>query len=590
MIVAYTSGAVNPTQSQTDFIIDLQGGDTLPENAQLYGGGIDSSDPSASFTFSWSLLRKPTGSNATLNDGALQNPLLSSVDVWGNYLLFLIVTNSVTGETSEIDPIKAPPTAFLSVRVQSLELGLEKPSAGERDWYSKAHEWVDAIENHEERIDDLETLSQVFDLNSLSDVTLGTLSIGEVLKYDGIEWVNGSNNLDDLGDVTLGTLSIGEVLKYDGIEWVNGSNNLDDLSDVTLGTLTSGEVLKYDGNEWVNGSNNLDDLSDVTLGTLTTGEVLKYDGNEWVNGQAPSTLTIQDDYGINASTIDLVSQQLVLVSDNGSNTITHGTLNGNPKISIDVSSNLTVDQLYVNSDLTVNADGDATDPTIFMLDGSINTPAIIYDTSATTFKLKRTSGEGFVKAITEADQASTSQYGVVRVSPNTTGFNTSSRILDVERLMFTGAVDGMVDYKSGTQHDKTGDNPVEITAFSATNVAQHPAIVFKNVTGQELLVSDIALVMASAGISVNSEYAFSFVVYSSLGALSANTASTTYALPTFNRTSDNKVGACDFNYVAHNASTPLTVNPDEYFGILVTSSPDYAGNRLQCTIQGFRLI
>ena len=559
MIVAYTSGAVNPTQSQTDFIIDLQGGDTLPENAQLYGGGIDSSDPSASFTFSWSLLRKPTGSNATLNDGALQNPLLSSVDVWGNYLLFLIVTNSVTGETSEIDPIKAPPTAFLSVRVQSLELGLEKPSAGERDWYSKAHEWVDAIENHEERIDDLETLSQVFDLNSLSDVTLGTLSIGEVLKYDGIEWVNGSNNLDD-------------------------------LSDVTLGTLTSGEVLKYDGNEWVNGSNNLDDLSDVTLGTLTSGEVLKYDGNEWVNGQAPSTLTIQDDYGINASTIDLVNQQLVLVSDNGSNVITHGTLNGNPKISIDVSSNLTVDQMYVNGDLTVNADGDATDPTIFMLDGSINAPAIIYDTSATTFKLKRTSGEGFVKAITEADQASTSQYGVVRVSPNTTGFNTSGRILDVERLMFTGAVDGMVDYKAGTQHDKTGDNPVEITAYSATNVAQHPAIVFKNVTGQELLVSDIALVMASAGISVNSEYAFSFVVYSSLGALSANTASTTYALPTFNRTSDNKVGACDFNYVAHNASTPLTVNPDEYFGILVTSSPDYAGNRLQCTIQGFRQI
>jgi hypothetical protein len=590
MIVAYTSGAVNPTQSQTDFIIDLQGGDTLPENAQLYGGGIDSSDPSASFTFSWSLLRKPTGSNATLNDSALQNPLLSSVDVWGNYLLFLIVTNSVTGETSQIDPIKAPPTAFLSVRVQSLELGLEKPSAGERDWYSKAHEWVDAIENHEERIDDLETLSQVFDLNSLSDVTLGTLSIGEVLKYDGIEWVNGSNNLDDLSDVTLGTLTSGEVLKYDGIEWVNGSNNLDDLSDVTLGTLTSGEVLKYDGNEWVNGSNNLDDLSDVTLGTLTTGEVLKYDGNEWVNGQAPSTLTIQDDYGINASTIDLVSQQLVLVSDNGSNTITHGTLNGNPKISIDVSSNLTVDQLYVNSDLTVNADGDATDPTIFMLDGSINTPAIIYDTSATTFKLKRTSGEGFVKAITEADQASTSQYGVVRVSPNTTGFNTSSRILDVERLMFTGAVDGMVDYKSGTQNHKSADNDVVIEAYSATNVAQHPAIVFKNVTGQELLVSDIALVMASAGISVNSEYAFSFVVYSSLGALSANTASTTYALPTFNRTSDNKVGACDFNYVAHNASTPLTVNPDEYFGILVTSSPDYAGNRLQCTIQGFRQI
>jgi hypothetical protein len=126
MLIAYASGAANPTQSQSDFIVDLLNGDTLPTTAQLYGGGIDSNDPSAVFNFSWSVLRRPPTSNGALNDGALQNPTLGAVDVWGNYLLFLIVTNPATGESSEIDPLAAPSTAFVRVRVRSEELGLEK--------------------------------------------------------------------------------------------------------------------------------------------------------------------------------------------------------------------------------------------------------------------------------------------------------------------------------------------------------------------------------------------------------------------------------------------------------------------------------
>ena len=69
--------------------------------------GSDSSDPSAAFTFSWSIVHRPSTSNAALDDVALQNPTLGAVDVWGNYLLFLIVTNSATGQTSETDPLCA---------------------------------------------------------------------------------------------------------------------------------------------------------------------------------------------------------------------------------------------------------------------------------------------------------------------------------------------------------------------------------------------------------------------------------------------------------------------------------------------------
>jgi len=497
MLTAYASGAANPVSSQSDYIVNLNGGDTIPTTAGLFGGGVDSNDPSAVFSFSWTLLRRPPTSNAALSDSAVQNPTLGAVDVWGNYLLFLIVTNQATGETSETDPIAAPSTAFVSVRVQSLELGLEKPSAGERGWNSRAWAWVDAIEDHEDRVDALEALSQVFALN---------------------------------------------------------------------------------------------DLGDVTLGTLTSGEALVYNGVNWENGDAGSTLAIHDAGAVNVTNVDLVDQALVLVSDSSSIDITHGTSGSNPKLSLDVTANLTVDTLGVNGELTVNADDTAANPVINMLDGSTNAPAITYDTSSQEFKIKRTTAEGYKAVITEADIASSTEYGVARVETTSTSYNTTGKILDVERLIFSASVDGMVDYKSATQHAKTGDNDVVIEEYDAANYAQHAALVFKNVTGEEIGISDISLVMASAGISSVSEYAFSFVVYSSLADLAANTASTTYALPTFNRIGDNQAGECSFNYVSHNASTPLTVAAGRFFRILVTSAPDYSGNRLQCTMQGFRLI
>lgn len=528
MLIAYASGAVNPIQSQSDFVVDLLNGDTLPTTATLYGGGVDSNNPTATLNFSWSLLRKPSASNASLNDNALQNPTLSAVDVWGNYLLFLIVTNPSTGESSEIDPLQAPSTAFVTVRVQSVELGLEKPAGGERDWYTKAYQWVDAIEDHESRIDDLEAQG---------------------------------HNLNDLLDVTISTPSSGQGLVYDGVEWVNGSVASD-----------------------------LNALSDVTLGTLTSGQALVYDGAQWTNTTPATALTIQDDYGADSTTINLTDDNLILSSDNDSIVITHGTFNGNPKLSIDVASNLTVDNLYVNANVTINADNDATDPLLFMLDGSINVPTLKYDTSAQTFKVKRTSAEGFKELITEADLASTTEYGVVKVETNTTGYNTVGKILDVERLMFTSAVDGMVDYKSTSQQHKTNDPDVEIDAYDPANVAQQPALVFKNVTGEEIAISDIAIVMASSGVSTTTEYVFNFVVYTSLANLSANTPQTNYQLPTYQRIGDNQAGACDFNYVTHNSSNPLSVPANGYFGILVTSAPNYAGNRLQCTMQAFRLI
>jgi len=133
----------------------------------------------------------------------------------------------------------------------------------------------------------------------------------------------GAVNIDDLLDVNVvGTPSTGQVLKWDGTFWTNGTDatgggggggavNIDDLLDVNVvGTPSTGQVLKWDGTFWTNGTDatggggggavNIDDLLDVNvIGTPSTGQVLKWDGTFWTNGT--------DDAGGGGSTSELVN-------------------------------------------------------------------------------------------------------------------------------------------------------------------------------------------------------------------------------------------------------------------------------------------
>ena len=68
---------------------------------------------------------------------------------------------------------------------------------------------------------------------------------------------------------------------------------VDDLADVTISTPTTGQVIKYNGSGWVNGTddtgttiNAIDDIGDVdtTTAAPAVGEVLKWNGTNWVPG------------------------------------------------------------------------------------------------------------------------------------------------------------------------------------------------------------------------------------------------------------------------------------------------------------------
>ena len=95
---------------------------------------------------------------------------------------------------------------------------------------------------------------------------------------------------------------------------------LDDLTDVSLENLTQGELLSWNGSEWVNTAQSaisLDSLSDVFIDTLQSDQFLKYDGNDWVN----STISSTDIPDFSLSVISLSSQfTLAGLSDTGNPT------------------------------------------------------------------------------------------------------------------------------------------------------------------------------------------------------------------------------------------------------------------------------
>jgi len=124
---------------------------------------------------------------------------------------------------------------------------------------------------------------------------------------DSLQWIqpttpsygsggSAASSLNGLSDVTVTSPSSGQVLKYNGTNWVNGTDeggsggNIEDLDNVSISSLTSGQVLKYNGTNWVNdtdatssGSVSLDALSDVTISTPTENQFLRYDGSGWIN-------------------------------------------------------------------------------------------------------------------------------------------------------------------------------------------------------------------------------------------------------------------------------------------------------------------
>ena len=108
--------------------------------------------------------------------------------------------------------------------------------------------------------------------------------------------------IGDLSDVdlTIVTPATGDILYYDGADWINQPWTIGNTTDVTITSATAGDFLKWNGTAWVNDA--------IDLGTDTTGDYVESLvagtgvslSNNSGEGATP-TVYIGQDVGTNAS-------------------------------------------------------------------------------------------------------------------------------------------------------------------------------------------------------------------------------------------------------------------------------------------------
>ena len=120
-----------------------------------------------------------------------------------------------------------------------------------------------------------------------------------------------------------------------------GASILDDLTDVVLSGVTTGQVLKFNGTNWVNAADNtgttitsLDDIGDVDLTGVASGLILGYNGTNWVpvaNSGAPGPQGPAGAAGPAGATVSSASVSggtLTLTLSDGSSVTVSGSVAG----------------------------------------------------------------------------------------------------------------------------------------------------------------------------------------------------------------------------------------------------------------------
>ncbi len=200
-------------------------------------------------------------------------------------------------------------------------------------------------------------------LDDLSDVVFTTPAAGEVLKFDGTDWIN--NTLAEAGVAAAShthvEADITDLQAY--IADITGES-LEDLSDVTFGVVVDGEVLRYNGSIWINNTlveagiaaashthveaditdlqsyltnltgEDLGNLGDVTLTGIGPDELLKWDGAKWINNTLAQagievvghTHVEADITDLQAYLLDITGESLEDLSDVTFGTVADGEL------------------------------------------------------------------------------------------------------------------------------------------------------------------------------------------------------------------------------------------------------------------------
>lgn len=117
----------------------------------------------------------------------------------------------------------------------------------------------------------------------LDDFNLAGLTTDDMLIWNGTDFVRSP----PAAAVSVGTAnSAGTADTWSRSDHVHANANLDSLTDVVIAAPATGELIRYNGTNWVDDRAALDDLSDVTITSATTEDELRWNGSAWVNDQA----------------------------------------------------------------------------------------------------------------------------------------------------------------------------------------------------------------------------------------------------------------------------------------------------------------
>jgi hypothetical protein len=153
-----------------------------------------------------------------------------------------------------------------------------------------------------------------FPLGDLSDINLEDVVEGDILRYDGTDWVNSELSLNSLDAVTVTAPANNDIIKFNGTNWVNSELSFSTLPGVNLNSPEVNQVLKFNGTSWTNENEDsslivsaLDDLSNVEITDVANNQVLRWNGTAWEN----SNLLVNDDGNI----VDSLSNIILNISE-----------------------------------------------------------------------------------------------------------------------------------------------------------------------------------------------------------------------------------------------------------------------------------
>jgi len=124
--------------------------------------------------------------------------------------------------------------------------------------------------------------------------------------------------ISDLSDVNTSGAVAGNLLRYDGSNWVDTTLTIPSSATVSAGTT---EVLKFTtSNAGTIAELDLGELGDVDLTTTApvTNDVLKFDGTNWVPGTVSASTAMEDITNASITPADLVPGNFLLYSATGS--------------------------------------------------------------------------------------------------------------------------------------------------------------------------------------------------------------------------------------------------------------------------------